>query len=339
MSKVSIIVPVYNNEKFLDQCIQSVLTQTYTNWELLLIDDGSTDSSGTICDKYVALDDRIQTIHKENTGVSDSKNIALDIAQGEYVMFLDSDDYWCDNTCVERLVGTSRKYNADIVRGEYKAVDDCGVFLFERELNEINLASINRILSPYQFLRNAIQGEFFLVLSLFKIKVVKAIRFSDRIFLEDVEYYMRCLTSFDAVCVYIPLCFYAYRKHAASVSHKRNLRKLRDSFSLSYFYNDCVSTIMNADLKEFCRNESIMLYFHTMGTVASFPHFSERNRIIKELDLVQVQKDVVTWILESRKKYRSPVFYISPLWGVWYMFVRNLILDTVYYLRKCLKLT
>ena len=76
MSKVSIIVPVYNNEKFLDQCIQSVLTQTYTNWELLLIDDGSTDSSGTICDKYVALDDRIQTIHKENTGVSDSKNIA-----------------------------------------------------------------------------------------------------------------------------------------------------------------------------------------------------------------------------------------------------------------------
>ena len=123
---ISVIVPVYNTEKYLDQCIQSVLVQTYTNWELLLIDDGSTDSSGAICDKYAAEDNRIKVVHKPNTGVSDSKNIALDMAKGEYIMFLDSDDYWCINDCIAQLYAKSQELRADIVRGEYKAVDEGG---------------------------------------------------------------------------------------------------------------------------------------------------------------------------------------------------------------------
>lgn len=89
---ISIIVPVYNTEKYLDQCIQSVLAQTYTNWELLLIDDGSTDSSGAICDKYAAEDNRIRVFHKENGGVSSARNLGLDNAKGEWITFVDSDD-------------------------------------------------------------------------------------------------------------------------------------------------------------------------------------------------------------------------------------------------------
>ena len=89
---ISIIVPVYNTEKYLDQCIQSVLAQTYTNWELLLIDDGSTDSSGAICDKYAAEDNRIRVFHKENGGVSSARNLGLDNAQGEWISFVDADD-------------------------------------------------------------------------------------------------------------------------------------------------------------------------------------------------------------------------------------------------------
>lgn len=90
---VSIIVPVYNTEKYLSRCIQSVLAQTYTNWELLLIDDGSTDSSGAICDKYAAEDKRIRVFHKENGGVSSARNLGLDNAQGEWVSFIDADDF------------------------------------------------------------------------------------------------------------------------------------------------------------------------------------------------------------------------------------------------------
>lgn len=89
---ISIIVPVYNTEKYLDQCIQSVLAQTYTNWELLLIDDGSTDSSGAICDKYAGEDNRIRVFHKANGGVSSARNLGLDNAKGEWITFIDADD-------------------------------------------------------------------------------------------------------------------------------------------------------------------------------------------------------------------------------------------------------
>lgn len=90
---VSIIVPVYNAEKFLHRCIDSILAQTFTDWELLLIDDGSKDRSGQICNEYVAKDERIRVFHKENGGVSSARNLGLDHAQGEWITFVDSDDY------------------------------------------------------------------------------------------------------------------------------------------------------------------------------------------------------------------------------------------------------
>lgn len=90
---VSIIVPVYNTEKYLDQCIQSILSQTYTDFELLLINDGSTDQSGVICDQYALKDARIKVFHQQNTGVSAARNLGLDHAKGEWVTFVDSDDW------------------------------------------------------------------------------------------------------------------------------------------------------------------------------------------------------------------------------------------------------
>ncbi len=91
--KFSILVPVYNVEKYLDECIQSVLKQTYQNFELILVDDGSKDSSGAICDRYAKLDERIQVLHKENAGALSARVSAISLAQGDYFVFLDSDDY------------------------------------------------------------------------------------------------------------------------------------------------------------------------------------------------------------------------------------------------------
>lgn len=93
MIGISAIVPVYNAEKYLTKCIDSILTQTYDNFELILIDDGSTDRSGEICDRYAETDERITVIHKENGGVSAARNTGIDIAKGEYITFIDSDDY------------------------------------------------------------------------------------------------------------------------------------------------------------------------------------------------------------------------------------------------------
>ncbi len=100
MAKISIIVPVYNVEKYLLQCIDSICSQTFSDFELILVDDGSLDRSGEICDKYALQDNRVKVIHKPNGGVSSARNTGLDNAQGEYVMFCDSDDYaepqWCE---------------------------------------------------------------------------------------------------------------------------------------------------------------------------------------------------------------------------------------------------
>ena len=99
---VSIIVPVYNAERTIGRCIESILNQEYTDFELLLVNDGSTDASGSLCDGYAAKDARIRVIHKKNGGVSAARNTALDLAQGTYLQFLDSDDWltpdatsWC----------------------------------------------------------------------------------------------------------------------------------------------------------------------------------------------------------------------------------------------------
>lgn len=93
MTKISIIVPVYNEEKHLNRCVDSVLNQTYSELELLLIDDGSTDSSGAICDEYAQKDSRVRVFHEKNGGVSKARNLGISKANAEWIMFLDSDDY------------------------------------------------------------------------------------------------------------------------------------------------------------------------------------------------------------------------------------------------------
>ena len=111
---VSVIIPVYNVEKYLRECLDSVLAQTYKDLEVILVDDGSTDQSGSICDEYAAKDSRFKVIHKPNGGQSDARNVGLDNAQGDYVYFIDSDDYIPSNT-IMLAVTCAEKEKADIV--------------------------------------------------------------------------------------------------------------------------------------------------------------------------------------------------------------------------------
>lgn len=110
---ISVIVPVYNTKDFLEQCVQSILSQTYKNLEVLLVDDGSTDGSAELCDALSEQDARITVIHKPNGGASSARNAGLDAMRGEFVLFVDSDDYIHPQMC-EVLVGLIGKYDADI---------------------------------------------------------------------------------------------------------------------------------------------------------------------------------------------------------------------------------
>lgn len=115
---ISVIVPVYNVEAYLAQCLDSILAQTYHDLEILLIDDGSADRSGSICDAYQAKDERIRVFHTENHGLSAARNVGLDHASGEYILLLDSDD-WIDEKTAQILLEYAMQYDADVVSCAY----------------------------------------------------------------------------------------------------------------------------------------------------------------------------------------------------------------------------
>ena len=119
--KVSIIVPVYNAEQTLRRCVDSVLSQTYTDFELLLVDDGSRDSSAAICDGYAARDSRVRVIHKPNSGVSDTRNQGLSQARGTYLQFLDSDD-WITPDATSAMVRAAEEHQCDLVISDFYRV-------------------------------------------------------------------------------------------------------------------------------------------------------------------------------------------------------------------------
>ena len=113
---ISVIVPVYNVAPYLRQCVDSILSQSYTNLEVLLIDDGSTDESGAICDEYAQQDSRVKVIHKSNGGLSSARNVGLSLASGEWISFVDSDD-WLDTDIYQKCIDELERYpDLDLVR-------------------------------------------------------------------------------------------------------------------------------------------------------------------------------------------------------------------------------
>lgn len=118
---ISVIVPVYKVEQYLNRCIDSIINQSYQRLEIILVDDGSPDACGKICDKYADKDNRVKVIHKENAGLSSARNAGLVVASGDYIGFVDSDD-WIVTDMFESLVGAAERENADIVQCGYQAV-------------------------------------------------------------------------------------------------------------------------------------------------------------------------------------------------------------------------
>ncbi|MCI6517388.1 MAG: glycosyltransferase [Lachnospiraceae bacterium] len=125
MEKVSVIVPVYNTRQYLGKCVESIIHQTYRHLEILLIDDGATDGSGELCDKYAEKDDRIRVVHQINKGISAARNKGLNLASGEYISFVDSDDYIEENM-IEKMLEKQVETNADMIICNFKQITEEG---------------------------------------------------------------------------------------------------------------------------------------------------------------------------------------------------------------------
>ena len=150
---ISIIVPIYNSEKYLHRCIDSILAQTFTDFELLLINDGSKDNSGTICDEYAAKEQRVRVFHKENGGASSARNVGLDNAKGEWITFVDSDD-WIEKNYIHQLCDFETK--SDLYLCGYKPY-----FIYIKSATYKNKDEIKDILNKHIFYFSSVYGKLF----------------------------------------------------------------------------------------------------------------------------------------------------------------------------------
>ena len=197
---ISIIVPIYNADQYLHRCIDSILAQSYTDFELLLIDDGSKDDSGTICDAYAAKDSRVRVFHKENGGVSSARNLGLDHAQGEYVTFCDADDYVSKDWLAAYSEAIANK--VDLAVQGYYAID--GDNTVEKQLQP---HSGNTIEAKRQLVADLFAQEvyYYLWVKLFRRDLLEAhhIRFDERSVLgEDTQFiskYLEYAVSFKCI--------------------------------------------------------------------------------------------------------------------------------------------
>lgn len=313
--KVSIIIPVYNAERYLRKCLESIVSQTYINWELILVNDGSTDTSGKICEEYAEKDARVRVYNKSNTGVSDSRNLGIKESTGKYLVFVDADDYWLSVNDLATLVGISEENQLDVLRGEYMAVDEDGQYIYDSRFLKLREKVANRLLSSSEFLNKVLCGESFVFLSLFRKEVLDNNIFSiDRIFLEDLEFYSRLMLQ-QLKCMYVKYPFYAYRKNVDSVSARVDIKKIRDSFGMCYVFHDLMEETNIQSKKRFYKYNSIMMYYWTLDTLSMDPYYNESKRIIDQLSLMDLWKDVSVWRKNTKFEYPIVIF-LFPSIGV-----------------------
>lgn len=295
MPKISIIVPVYNVEKYLPRCLDSIIGQTFKDWECLVIDDGSTDTSGVTCDEYARQDNRFKVVHKTNGGVSSARNIGLDIASGHYVIFMDADDLWLSPHCLSRLDSVINNTNADLIRFDYEAIDENGSVLFESDSIKYRKPFSDRLIPNDVFLSEVIRGEYFSPLLLFRRFLADNLRFNEnQKFLEDMDFIVRMIPRIQK-CYYITDKFYGYRKLKDSASKRCGLKNVEDSFGMCYAFHKYADLLPSSKLKEEYDWYSIMMYVWTLTSVAYNECNVKARYVFDNMDLETIRTDVVAW--------------------------------------------
>lgn len=279
-SLVSIIVPIYNAEKYLDSCIQSVLRQTYTNWELILIDDGSTDKSGRIAEEYGFADERITVFHQKNLGVSLARNQGIDEATGNYVVFLDADDELIED-CLAKTVNIAEETNADVVAGKSCENQE----LFQDRIIWTGAEALENSLKDHLFTYSACA-------KLIRREFIGKTRFTPDIRINEDSYFVFQLLCKQNVFVLTNDVIYFYRANSESSS--------RTVFSEKYF-----DILKVSDLKY----KKIEEQFPQMHDLAKNMLLKARMNVLRILavrtrdEYRDVEKKLLEYILDNKEDY------------------------------------
>lgn len=227
-------MPVYNGERFLAQALDSLLSQSFTDYEILLVNDGSTDNSDSICRKYAEKDSQIVYIKKQNEGVSVARNTALNRARGEYVMFVDADDVVFDHT-LSKVAEQLKCTKPDILRFEFQTIDEQDTHLYPNHEARRRKKYNDKTFDSSHFVRTILRDEFYLCLNVIRRKVLEhgEIQFMKGCtYCEDVLFIMNVLEH-SSTCQYVSTNLYGYRKFSGAVtSHftQKNFSDVTDVF-------------------------------------------------------------------------------------------------------------
>lgn len=247
---ISIIVPIYKVEQELARCVESLITQTYKNIEIILVDDGSPDGCPQLCEKFAEEDNRIRVIHKENGGLSDARNAGLLKAVGDYILYVDSDDYIEQDAC-ERFISVLDE-QADFVAGEYREIHG-GKMIYRRHTNLIN----GQLYTAKDYIIRSIKNNEWYApawLNMYKRRflIENDLFYKKGIYFEDTEMLPRlCLAATKIQCLQYPFYNYLIRDGSIMTSTKNGEKKRRDSLDVYTGWMNLFSNIADAELKNY----------------------------------------------------------------------------------------
>jgi len=263
MPKISIVVPVYKVENEIDRCVSSLLKQTFSDIEIILVDDGSPDKCPQICDEYASQDARVKVIHKENGGLSDARNAGLREAIGEYVLFVDSDDYIDERTCEKFYANIAT--NVDVIVGDGYRIESKGKFL----MNHVDIPSQSAI-SGSDFLKaqlrcNKMNMAACLNLYNRKFLIDNDLFFKKGILHEDEQWTPRVFLNAKTVTV-LGFPFYYYVIREGSITKRKDkTRNGIDLIATCYELEDIYENIDDTELKNLLNDYLAKLFLHAIS--------------------------------------------------------------------------
>lgn len=265
--KFSVIVPVYKVEGYLEQCVESVLQQTYTDFELILVDDGSPDRCPEMCDDFSQKDSRIKVIHKKNGGLSSARNAGLDIATGDYVVFLDSDDFWNDENALQEVYDKA-KFGTDII------IFGCTDWDIHTNKKVVSRSSYNQeimqsndknMILHYLLSEKKLPGGSTVFMARRKIIERNSIAFKEGINAEDYDWVLEVFLNADSFAA-IDNPFYTYRKgRIGSITTVPNMKTINGIIYTVEKWIEKANTIDNETIKRDVLN--YLAHIYTTGVV------------------------------------------------------------------------
>lgn len=323
MPIISIIVPVYNVEKYLDKCVRSILAQTFKDFELILVDDGSNDRSGEMCDEYSKSDSRIKVIHKKNGGLSSARNAGIEISTGEFIGFVDSDDY-IDDDMYELLYNNLIRENADMsICNKY----DC----YNEKPLKIN-KDCYKVLNTEEAIYSLCEGKMFGVSAcdkLYKRELFEKIRYPEKRTAEDAFVIVELLMKCKIIVATTKQKYYHYHR-AGSISSERSVKNCLDAMEADQKNYDLICShypsLRSIALQRICysyfyaldglllngesnyadkENEIIRLLRHNAMAVIFKTNFSIKRKLL--MVILLFSKSIYKKILIAKFKYITPL--------------------------------